>query len=48
MDTMNINKKVEEKAPDTKMKLSKEIVDNDLLGLDDDNIFVEELYWDIV
>jgi hypothetical protein len=55
MDAMNIDKKVEDKVQDTKMKLSKEIVDddllgldNDLLGLDDNDIFVEELYGDII
>jgi hypothetical protein len=55
MDVMNIDKKVEEKAQDTKMKLSKEIadddflgLDNDVLGLDDDDIFGEELYRDII
>jgi hypothetical protein len=55
MDAMNIDKKVEEKAQDTEMKLSKEIVDddvlgldNDLLGLDDNDIFAEELYGDII
>jgi hypothetical protein len=55
MDAINIDKKVEEKAQDTEMKLSKEIVDddllgldNDLLGLDDDELFAKELYGDII
>jgi hypothetical protein len=55
MDAMNIDKKVEEKAQDTEMKLSKKIddddllgLDNDLLGLDDNDVFAEELYGDII
>jgi hypothetical protein len=55
MEAMNINKKVKEKTQDTEIKLLKEIVDddllgldNDLLGLDDDDIFAQKLYGDII
>jgi hypothetical protein len=45
---MNIDKTVKEKAQDVEMKLLKEIVNDDRLGLDDDNLFAKELYENII